>query len=201
MNLFITTNLSWTISHSISNLFFKEFIFRCPMINLAALFNLTQSRTLRSLLDSLLWADWLLLRSLPLIFALSNSVILFTSVWYATSIARMRICCDSTLFCFRKLKLRRLIFLINCWSNLTINIVNQAKKNEKRMINHAHTYQGRRYFLFQAFTRLVLCCWRSWNWRIWLKPKELERKYLKIWLWETYRFLWNMSRSCHSFNW
>ena len=33
-----------------------------------------------------------------------------TSVWYATSIVHMRICavCDSTLFCFRKLKPRRL---------------------------------------------------------------------------------------------
>ena len=40
--------------------------------------------------------------------------------------------CDSTLLCFQKLKLRRLIFLINCRSDLTINIVNRAKnmKNE-----------------------------------------------------------------------
>ena len=36
--------------------------------------------------------------------------------------------CDSTPFCFWKLKLRRLIFRVNCRSNLTINIVNQAKK-------------------------------------------------------------------------
>ena len=37
---------------------------------------------------------------------------------------------NSTLFCFWKLKLRRLIFLINCRSNLTINIVNWAKKTK-----------------------------------------------------------------------
>ena len=39
--------------------------------------------------------------------------------------------CDSTLLCFRKLKSRRLIFLINCRSNLTMNIVNRAKKKKK----------------------------------------------------------------------
>ena len=102
--------------------------------------------------------------------------------------------CDSTLFCFRKLRPKRLIFLSNCWSNLTISIVNRGKKNEKRMINHAHTYQGKRYFWRQAFTWVVLCCWRSWSWRTWLKSGELESKYLKIWSWETCRFLWNMSR-------
>ena len=36
--------------------------------------------------------------------------------------------CDSTVFCFRKLKSRRLIFLINFRSNLTINNVSRAKK-------------------------------------------------------------------------
>ena len=36
--------------------------------------------------------------------------------------------CASRLFCFRKLKSRWLIFLINCQSNLTINIVSRAKK-------------------------------------------------------------------------
>ena len=36
--------------------------------------------------------------------------------------------CDSTLSCFRKLKPKRLIFLSNCRSNLTISIVNRAKK-------------------------------------------------------------------------
>ena len=57
-----------------------------------------------------------------------------------------------------------------------------------------HTNQGKgfSFFWFQAFTWLVLCCWRSWSWRKWLKPRELQRKYLKIWSWETYRFLWNM---------
>ena len=39
------SNLTWTICRSISNLFFKEFIAKWPMINLSALFNLTQSRT------------------------------------------------------------------------------------------------------------------------------------------------------------
>ena len=85
---------------------------------------------------------------------------------------------DSALFCFQKLELRQFIFLINCRSNLTINIVKWGKKNEKQMINHAHTYQGKLYFWFQAFTWLVLCCWRSWSRRTWLKPRELEREYL-----------------------
>ena len=33
----------------------------------------------------------------------------------------------------------------DCRSNLTINI-KRGEKNEKRMINHAHTYQGKLYF-------------------------------------------------------
>ena len=37
-------------------------------------------------------------------------------------------CCDSTVFCLRKLKSRRSIFLINCQSNLTINIARREKK-------------------------------------------------------------------------
>ena len=45
--------------------------------------------------------------------------------------------CDSTLFCFQKLKSRRLIFLINL-SVFTKNFVSRAKKDEKRMINHTH---------------------------------------------------------------
>ena len=102
--------------------------------------------------------------------------------------------CYSTLFCFWKLKPKRLIFLINCRSNFKMSIVNRSKKNEKQMINHAHTNQGKRHFWFQAFNCLVLCCWRSWSWCTWLKPRELERKYLKIWSWDTYRFLWNISR-------
>ena len=53
-----------------------------------------------------------------------------------------------------------------------------SKKYEKQMINHVHTYQEKRYFWFQAFTWLVLSCWRSWSWPTWLKL----------------RFLWNMSR-------
>ena len=70
------SNLSWTISRSISNLFLEEFIFKWPMINLSALFNLTRSRILRLLPDSLIFADWLLLCSLPLVLPLSNSFIL-----------------------------------------------------------------------------------------------------------------------------
>ena len=35
--------------------------------------------------------------------------------------------CHSSLFCFRKLKPRRFIFLINCRSNLTINIVGKMR--------------------------------------------------------------------------
>ena len=50
--------------------------------------------------------------------------------------------CYSTLFCFQKLKPKRLIFLINCRSNLKMSIVNRAKK----MINHAHNNQEKRYF-------------------------------------------------------
>ena len=60
-----------------------------------------------------------------------------TSLWYATSIARMRICAVVILdlrFGFRKLKSRRLIFLMNCSSNLTINIVSQAKTMGKEWI-------------------------------------------------------------------
>ena len=38
---------------------------------------------------------------------------------------------DSTLFCFRKLRPTRLSFLINCLSNLTINIVNRTDKKKK----------------------------------------------------------------------
>ena len=72
--------LSWTISHIISNLLFEEFIFKWPMINLLALFNLTRSRTLRLLLDSLFLANWLLSCSLLETFALSISVILWETV-------------------------------------------------------------------------------------------------------------------------
>ena len=71
------SKLSWTISRSISNLFLKEFIFKWPMINLSALFNLTWPRILRLLLDSLLLVGSLLLCSLPLALPLSNSVILW----------------------------------------------------------------------------------------------------------------------------
>ena len=39
--------------------------------------------------------------------------------------------CDSTVFSFLKLKSRRLNFLINCRSNLSINIVSRAKKMRK----------------------------------------------------------------------
>ena len=39
--------------------------------------------------------------------------------------------CNSKLFCFRKLKPRRLIFLFNCWSNLTMDIVNEQQKKKK----------------------------------------------------------------------
>ena len=76
------SNLSWTISRSISNLFLKEYIFRWPIINLSVLFNLTWSRTFRSLLESLLLADWLLLCSLPLVFSLSHSVVLWETFSY-----------------------------------------------------------------------------------------------------------------------
>ena len=120
--------------------------------------------------------------------------IIFTHVRLVCDIycAHAYLCrCDSTLFCFRKLKLRQLIFLINCRSNLTINIVKRGKKMKNEWLTMP---TGKLYFSFQAFTWLVLCCWRSWSWRTWLKPRELERKYLKIWSWETYRFLWNMSR-------
>ena len=48
------------------------------MINLSALSNLTRSRTLRLLFDSLLLADWLLLCSLP-------SVLTFIKLSYFTS--------------------------------------------------------------------------------------------------------------------
>ena len=41
---------------------------------------------------------------------------------------------DSALFCFRKLNLRRLIFLINCLSSLTINIVKRGEKMKKEWL-------------------------------------------------------------------
>ena len=47
------------------------------MINLSALFTLKRSKILGSLLDSLFLADWQLLCSLPLVFSLSNSLILW----------------------------------------------------------------------------------------------------------------------------
>ena len=102
--------------------------------------------------------------------------------------------CDSALFCFRKLNSRRLIFLIHCRSNLTINIVRRAKKMRNKWLTMPTLTKDNVFFLFQAFTWLVLCCWRSWSWRTWLKRREFERKCLKIWSWETYRFWWNMSR-------
>ena len=103
--------------------------------------------------------------------------------------------CDSTLFCFRKLTSRQLIFLINCRSNLRINIVRRVKSMRNDWLTMSTlTKENVFFFWFQAFTWLVLCCWRSWRWRTWLKTRELERKYLKIWPWESYRLLWNMSR-------
>ena len=59
-------------------------------------------------------------------------------------ISHVRLVCDiycahaylcryhSALFCFRKMKLRGLIFLINCGSNLTINIVKRGKKMKSK---------------------------------------------------------------------
>ena len=53
--------------------------------------------------------------------------------------AHARLCfCDSTIFCFRKLKSRRLIFLINCGSNLTINIVSRGKEMRKEWLAMPH---------------------------------------------------------------
>ena len=79
-----------------------------------------------------------------LIFEMSNIRRYWTIIWRYLTIETFtmhdRLACDiycahaclrrydSTLFYFEKLKPRRLIFLINCRSNLTINIVNRAKK-------------------------------------------------------------------------
>ena len=41
---------------------------------------------------------------------------------------------DSALFCFQKLELRQFIFLINCRSNLTINIVKWGKKMKNKWL-------------------------------------------------------------------
>ena len=46
--------------------------------------------------------------------------------------------CDSTIFCFRKLKSRRLIFLINLSVQFNNKHRKPSKKDEKRMINHAN---------------------------------------------------------------
>ena len=60
-----------------SQIFFKDLIFKWPMIKLLALYNLTRSRTLRLLLDSLLSVDWLLLcfsRYLPIFLFSTTSI-------------------------------------------------------------------------------------------------------------------------------
>ena len=89
--------------------------------------------------------------------------------------------CDSTLFSFQRLKPRRLIFLINCWSNLNMNIVNRAKKMKNEWLTMPTLTKENVIYWFQAFTWLVLCCWSSWSWHTWLKPRKFEKKYLKIW--------------------
>ena len=85
--------------------------------------------------------------------------------------------CDSTIFCFRKLKSRRLIFLINLSVQFNNKHRKPSKKDEKRMINHANKENV--FFLFQAFTWLVLCWWSSWSWRTWLKPRDGKEYTLK----------------------
>ena len=103
------------------------------------------------------------------------------SVWYATSIL------------LPKAEVKAIDFS-DCRSNLTINIVRGAKKMRNEWLTMPTLTTENLFFWFQAFTKITLCCWDSWSWRTWLKPRKLERKYFKIRSWEIYRFLWNMSR-------
>ena len=120
----------------------------------------------------------------------------YTSIWYARIYcAHAYLCrCDSTLFCFWKLKLRRLIFRVNCRSNLTINIVNQENKMKNEWLTMPTLIKENVLFDSKISSGWFSVAEGAEVDRTWLKPRELERKYLKIWSWETYKFLWNMSR-------
>ena len=111
-------------------------------------------------------------------------------LWYVASIVRMCTWAVAILsyFTFRKLKTRRLIFQINCRSNLTIYI-KLSGKDKKLIINNVHTCQGKRYFWFEAFMWLVLSHRRRWSWR---GKSETKATVKEIWSWETYKFLWNI---------
>ena len=69
------------------------------------------------------------------------------------------------------------------------------EKDEKRMINHAYTYQGKGFFLkkksFHLASSLLL---KELKLTQMIESKGLKKKYPKTWSRETYRFLWNMSR-------
>ena len=56
--------------------------------------------------------------------------------------------CDSTAFCFRKLKSKRLTFQINCRTNLTVNIVSRAKKRRKEWLIMSTLTKENVFFFF-----------------------------------------------------
>ena len=99
--------------------------------------------------------------------------------------------CDFTVFCFRKLKafivkldgqlIRKSessysFLLINCPSNLTINVVSRAKKMRNEWLTMPTLSQEIFFIWFKAFTWLVLCCWRSWSWRSMIKAKGVANE-------------------------
>ena len=93
--------------------------------------------------------------------------------------------------CFWKLKLKRLIFLINCRSSLTIKIVNRAKKMKNEWLTMPTLTKENVIFDFKLSPGWFSVAeeaevdahdWNQGNW-----------KYLKIWSWKIVRFLWNMS--------
>ena len=97
---------------------------------------------------------------------------------------------DSIIFCFRKLKVRRLIFLINYWSNLKINIVSRTKKTRNGWWTMSTL--AKENVLFDSKPSLGHLSVAEGVDAVWLIPRELQRKHLKFWSWETYKFLWNM---------
>ena len=86
--------------------------------------------------------------------------------------------CDSTVFCFPKAE-DRAIYFSNCWCDLTIYNRIPSEKDKKRIINHVLNCQGKRYFWFEAFKWLVLCCRRTWSWRSLIGPKGTAKEISK----------------------
>ena len=116
-----------------------------------------------------------------------------TSIWYATSIVRMRIFAAAILqyFASESWSQGDWFFWLICRSNLTINIVSPAKK----MRNEWLTMPTRKTFFFiPSFHLASSLLMKQLKLTHMIKTKGWERIYIKIWSWETCWLLWNKWR-------